>query len=141
MAIDYQSEYHPLHASPVYVRISDPRFNDFRKGKEYRIIVSDEERGRRRSDHPSGNPVHDAVLVGVEHYEFGELPPYLVALVGCSSDWDEARKEVSAGDEIWEDDREVVALTFIRKDKVEEFVEEGFKPISHPFSKEDAEDK
>ena len=132
MAIETHCVYMPQHALPVYVKLTDPRFNDYKLWETYEIRYDGE-------DEDGFNYAHEAMLVGRTECEWGEVEPMLIALLGHSRDMEEAVKMSFPTGSVPEDDRNMAVLTFLRLDKTKEFVLGDTEPLGRTFTKEDAE--
>ena len=139
MAIDTLKHYHPLHQYPVYLKLVPPRQNAYDVGEKYDMRLEDPERQEEKGGDGAFNYAHEALLVSVEEYKFGDVPNMLIALLGNSKSRTEALGNVCIGDEPYPEDEEVLLLTFLRLDKVKEFVENDKDIIPPQMSKKSIE--
>lgn len=140
MGIDTLPNYHPLYQYPVYLKIVPPEHNDYTVGDSYDMRIEDNDRQNAEEESGPYNYVHETLLVGIEEYEFGNIPPLMLALLGNSKNRGDALETVGIGEGGYSDDREVLLLTFLRKDAAKELVESGEDIIPSSFGKESVED-
>lgn len=132
MAIDTHCVYLPHHTLPLYVKITDPKFNSYDLFKTYEMRYDD-------ADESGFQEGHEAMLVAKSECEWSEIPPLLIAFAGHSRDAEEAVRNTFPADENPEGDRDMVILMFLRLDKAKEHVMGETEPINTHFEKEDVQ--
>lgn len=144
MPIDELINYWPKTKLPVYTKIADPKYNDFQIGHEYEMRIEDPKRVEEKGDSGPYNYVHECILIAKEEMKLGKLPGLLLAFDTHTQEKEKALKRLSPGEELWNDDTDIVLLIFLRKDIAKEFVLSDMETlegedVTSEFSKEDAE--
>lgn len=139
MPIDRLEAYRPHHALPLYIKITDPKFNQYDVGTVYDIQVEDTERARESDQDPPFNDVHKSLLVAKRELKFKDLHPLIMAFETNSRDTELAMDRIVGKGIQPEDDDNIVMLIYLRIDKTKDFIVEGGDAIKREFEKEDAE--
>lgn len=120
MPIHTEETYDPVMNHPIYVSITIPEQNKYTLWDGYEIRIPDEEGG----DDGPYNYVYDAILVGKEVAEWGEVPDLLKGYTAKSKFPDEIEQNIHplGEDGEFSDDDEVVVLIFLRKGATKKFI-------------------
>lgn len=139
MAIETISWYHPKHKLPLYTRVTTPGQNSYSVGDTYEIRIEDTERAEQTGDEPPYNYTHEAILVGEWSVKLSDVPGMLLAFDANTSSREEALDRVVPGSKPYPDDKEMLVLTFLRKDAAQDFVLNEAESIPDEFNKEAVE--
>ena len=135
MGIETVQWYHPKHKLPLYTRVTSPNQNSYECGETYEIRIEDENRATEKGDKPPYNYTHEAILVGEWSVKLSELPAELLAFDTNTTSKREALQRLLSDEPPYPSDKKMVVLTFLRKDKVQEFVKSGAESIPDDFNK------
>lgn len=146
MPIDELVKYWPKIKLPVYTKITDPKYNDFDVGNEYRMRIEDPERLEEKDESGPYNYIHECILIAKEETQLSELSNLLIAFDAHTRDRDNALYRLGSDNETWGDDKNVVLLVFLRKDAAKEFITSDIEileaqNVTEDFTKEDAENE
>lgn len=128
--------YHPKHKLPLYTRVTTPQQNSYKVGDEYEIRIEDSERASEKGEKPPYNYTHEAILVGEWSVKLSDVPNILLAFDANTKSRKDALKRIVPGNPPYPDDKNLVILTFLRKDTTKDFVVEGGDSIPDDFNKE-----
>lgn len=110
MPIDTINQDIPIFTLPVYIKISEENRNDYKVGEVYKV------REGRDVEY-----TFKSTLISKETKEMSELTEVEMAFAGCSTDERVVLERAIPFD--YEEDKEVIVLTFIRHDKALDFIE------------------
>lgn len=139
MAIDTAGEYVPEMNLPVYLKLTPPEQNSYELMKKYDVRIPDAPRQEEKGGSGPYNYIHECILVGKTELEWREVPDVLLAVLGHTVSRSDAVETVCVGEGEYEDDRELLLLSFLRLDRAQEFVQNGEEVIEPPFTVEDYE--
>lgn len=133
MPVETINAYNPKHKLPVYTKITDSRFNDYKVGNTYKVRIQDPEEGDEKEPY---NYVHEAILIAKRTVKFGDIEDMLLAFDSNKAKKSEAKKQIIPEKAEWSDDTQVLVCVFLRKDMVQEFVTSEMEVIEPEFSKD-----
>jgi len=139
MGLYLLDDYEPKMSLPMYSVITFPKRQDWKVGNTYEMKVEDGKRAESRSDEGLFNPMHEAILIGHEVMPLRSVPPVVLALDANTNVKSEAIERISTGEDKYSEDKEVVVLSFVRKDTAISFVQEEYEGIGDKFTKSDTE--
>lgn len=139
MPIETFEVYHPMMNLPVYLKLMPERHNDYQLMGKYDVRIPDAERQKEKGGDGPYNYAHECILVGRQEITWREVPDALLAMLGHTDSRKEARETVCIGEGEYDDDRELLLLTFLRLDKALEWIKEDTDIVEPPFTVEDYE--
>lgn len=139
MGLFLVDDYEPKMSLPMYSVITFPKRQDWEVGDTYEIKVEDGDRAEERVDDKPFNPTHEAILIGQEEMKLRSVPPVVLAFDANTSVKGKAIERISSGGGKYSEDRDVVVLSFVRKDAAISFVQEEYEGIGDKFTKSDTE--
>lgn len=137
MPIETISSYIPKYKLPVFTRIVDEKVNDYTVGETYEFRIEDGDRAEEADEQKTFSWPFEAILVGKERMEFGQVDNMVLAFNGHSVSRSEAIENICPGTNRWDDDKEVAVLTFANVESIKDWVQSDAEVIEPPLVKEE----
>lgn len=139
MPISTENEYVPQMALPSYLKLIPPEHNDYEVNKKYDVRIPDHERQDEKGGDGPYNYAHECLCVGIQELKWREVSDVLLAFLGHTDSRSEAIKTVCVGGEEYDEDRDLILVTFLRLQRTKDWIDNGEDVVEPPFTVEDYE--